>query len=294
MKILIYGHNGWISNLMQNYLLINKVNFYVSKIRVDNFQDVCNEIESINPSHLMCFIGRTHGGNINTIDYLENKDKLDINLKDNLYAPFNLVTAVDKYNIHLTYSGTGCIYTYDEYHKIGDLTTGFTEDDIPNFKGSAYSTVKGYTDQIMKYKTNVLNLRIRMPISSESNSRNFINKIINYDKICSIPNSMSVLDDLIPIMLDMATKNTIGTYNFTNPGLITHNEILEMYKEYVDPKFKWSNFTIEEQANILKAERSNNYLDTSKLQILYPKLKNIKECVRNIMINIKKVNNNLL
>ena len=146
----------------------------------------------------------------------------------------------------------------------------------------------------MKYKTNVLNLRIRMPISSESNSRNFINKIINYDKICSIPNSMSVLDDLIPIMLDMATKNTIGTYNFTNPGLITHNEILEMYKEYVDPKFKWSNFTIEEQANILKAERSNNYLDTSKLQILYPKLKNIKECVRNIMINIKKVNNNLL
>ena len=163
-------------------------------------------------SHKNCGIKAFDDFNGNCV----NKDKLDINLKDNLYAPLNLVTAVDIYNIHLTYLGTGCIYTYDEYHKSGDLTTGFTEDDRPNFKGSAFSTVKGYTDQNMKYKTNVLNLRIRMPISSESNSRNFINKIINYDKICSIPNSMSVLDDLIPIMLDMATKNTIGTYNIPN------------------------------------------------------------------------------
>jgi hypothetical protein len=62
---------------------------------------------------------------------------------------------------------------------------------------------------------------------------------------------MSVLPDLLPIVLDMMDKRMTGTINLTNPGLITHNEILEMFTEIVDPSFKWSNFSIEEQ-NILK------------------------------------------
>ena len=46
---------------------------------------------------------------------------------------------------------------------------------MPNFFGSSYSVVKGFTDRLMKlYDENVLNLRIRMPITGEQNSRNFI------------------------------------------------------------------------------------------------------------------------
>jgi hypothetical protein len=99
---------------------------------------------------------------------------------------------------------------------------------------------------------------------------------------------MTVLPELIPIIIDMANKKITGTINLTNPGLITHNEILEMYKEYVDPSFTWNNFTIEEQAEILATGRSNNYLDTSKLEKLYPQVKNIKDSVRDILINYKK------
>ncbi len=40
-------------------------------------------------------------------------------------------------------------------------------------------------------------------------------------------------------------NKTIGTINLTNPGLITHNEILTMYKEIVDPDFRWENLNIE-------------------------------------------------
>ena len=81
---------------------------------------------------------------------------------------------------------------------------------------------------------------------------------------------MTVLDELLPIMVDMSTKKITGTINLTNPGLISHNEILEMYKEIVDSKFTYKNFSIEEQAKILAADRSNNYLDTSRLEKLYP------------------------
>ena len=64
--------------------------------------------------------------------------------------------------------------------------------------------------------------------------------------------------------------NLTGTINLTNPGAITHNEILAMYKEIVDPTFTWENFTVEEKNQILASERSNNLLDTTKLQSLYP------------------------
>ena len=77
------------------------------------------------------------------------------------------------------------------------------EQDKPNFFGSSYSTVKGYTDRLMHelYDDSVLNVRIRMPITSEVNSRNFITKITNYKRVCSIPNSMTVLDNLLPVMI---------------------------------------------------------------------------------------------
>ena len=79
-------------------------------------------------------------------------------------------------------------------------------------------------------------------------------------------------------------QKTIGTLNLTNPGLISHNEILELYKELVDPSFTWKNFTQEEQRAILASDRSNNYLDTTRLQELFPDVKPIKVAVRECLL----------
>ena len=50
-------------------------------------------------------------------------------------------------------------------------------------------------------------------------------------QVCNIPNSMTILDDLLPIALVMSERKLTGAYNFTNPGAISHNEILDLYKE---------------------------------------------------------------
>lgn len=84
-------------------------------------------------------------------------------------------------------------------------------------------------------------------------------------QIISIPNSMTVLPELLPIAVTLALRRLAGPINFTNPGAISHNEILELCREYVYPDLEWSNFTVEEQNKILKAPRSNNTLDTSKV-----------------------------
>ena len=263
-----------------------------SDLRAES-EEIKQDILSKNITHVLCCMGRTHGSinNIDytTIDYLENKETLPINLNDNLYSPISLALFCEKNNIHFTYIGTGCIYEYDDKHTIYN-GVGFTEDDAPNFFGSNYSIVKGYTNNLMK-QTNALHLRIRMPITSEENIRNFITKITTYEKICSVKNSMTVLDELIPISIDMMLNNERGTFNFTNPGNISHNEILQLYTLIVDYDFTWKNFTTEEQDKILLGKRSNNLLDTTKLEENY-KILNIRDSVKKCLHEIvsKKTN----
>lgn len=133
-------------------------------------------------------------------------------------------------------------------------------------------------EDLLKNYENVCTLRVRMPISSDlSNPRNFITKIARYEKVVNIPNSMTILDELLPISIEMAKRNLTGIYNFTNPGVVSHNEILEMYRDYIDPSFTWKNFNLEEQAKVIVAPRSNNELETTKLKNEFPELMPIKE-----------------
>jgi len=260
MKILFFGSKGWIGRQFCEYLNENNILYIESDLRADNEKDVEKEINENNPTHIISFIGRTYGDNFNTIDYLEQPGKLVENIRDNLYAPIILSILCERYNIHYTYMGTGCIFEYNISGKKN------SEEDAPNFFGSSYSIVKGYTDRLQHmYSKNTLNLRIRMPIINYDHERNFITKITNYEYVCSVPNSMTVLHDMYPIILDMIKKNITGTFNMCNKGVITHNEILELYKTHVDNDFTWKNFTIEEQNKILLSKRSNIELSTEKL-----------------------------
>lgn len=45
-----------------------------------------------------------------------------------------------------------------------------------------------------------------MPISDDLNPRNFITKITKYQKVVNIPNSMSVLTELLPVSISMSER----------------------------------------------------------------------------------------
>lgn len=67
------------------------------------------------------------------------------------------------------------------------------------------------------------------------------------------------------MVIALAEHRETGVYNFTNPGAASHNEVLEMYRDIVEPGFTWENFSIEEQSKVVKADRSNCVLDAGKL-----------------------------
>ena len=145
--VLIYGSKGWIGSQVCELLKKLGIEFIEGKIRAEDIDGLEKEIEEIKPTHIMSFIGRTHGKigdcEYTTIDYLEQPGKIKENVRDNLYSPIVFAILSNKYNYHYTYLGTGCIFEYDSSHLFGEEINGFCVNAVPNFFGSAYSVVKG-------------------------------------------------------------------------------------------------------------------------------------------------------
>ena len=255
---LLFGKNGWICGKLIELLTEQGKTFFVSECRTENRESVIQEIEQYNPTHILNAAGFTGKPNV---DECELK-KLET-IRSNVIGTLNIADICAEKNIHHLLYATGCIFEYDEDHPV--FGKGFTEDEIPNFYGSFYSHTKAMVEDILIHYPTTCILRVRMPISDDLSPRNFITKILNYEKVVNIPNSMTVLSELIPISLIMAERRLTGIFNFCNPGAISHNEILEMYKMYIDHTYTYQNFSVEEQSMILKAGRSNNTLDHIKL-----------------------------
>jgi UDP-glucose 4,6-dehydratase len=293
-KALIWGSNGWIGKQFQDVLLRKGWEVVSATSRSQNRLDVSREIDIVQPTHIVSLIGRTHGPGFTTIDYLEQSGKLHDNIQDNLYGPITLASIAKSKGLHMMYMGTGCIFEYDDIHTLDKDSLAFREEDVPNFFGSSYSVVKGFTDRIMseEYGNTCLNVRIRMPISKEDCPRNFITKILSYKKICSIPNSMTVLDDILPCLADSMDRGITGTLNAVNPGVIEHDTILSWYREFQNVDHTWESITTDTLVgSCVKAARSNNRLDTTRIQSLFPNIPSIDTSVRNILQTCKFLTN---
>jgi len=265
-SFIIVGKTGWIGNKVGELLTQQGQTWRFLQSRLEDRTAVAKELDEFKPTHVLNAAGVTGRPNVDWCE--DNKQET---IRANVVGLLTLCDLTNARGIHLTNYATGCIYSYDEAHPIGGKT--FTETDPPNFDGSFYSLTKGLVERMVRETyNNVLVLRLRMPISDDLNPRNFITKISRYAKVVNIPNSMTILHDMLPISVKAAQRKLTGVYNFTNPGAISHNQVLDLYKKYINPEFKYVNFSEEEQNLILKAKRSNNQLDTTKLETAFPEM----------------------
>lgn len=255
---LIWGGEGWVAGHLRDLLKSQGKEVYTTTVRMQDREAVLQELKKIKPTHVFNCAGCTGRPNV---DWCE--DHKEETIRSNVIGTLNLADCCFLEGVHITVFATGCIYAYDDKHPIGG--PGYTEEDPANFDGSFYSETKAHVESVMKTYKNALILRLRMPVSDDLHPRNFVTKISKYERVVDIPNSNSILHDLLPGSIVMAEHNDTGVYNFTNPGAISHNEVLSLFKQHVRPEFTWKNFTLEEQAKVIKAGRSNCKLDTTKL-----------------------------
>jgi 3,5-epimerase/4-reductase len=267
MKYLIFG-NGWIGNKFAEYLGEEAT---LSTARIESINDAKTEIFKYNPLWVINCIGKTGKPNV---DWCElHKDET---LFGNVIVPLILLEACRDTGVQLLHIGTGCIYdgTNDG--------NGYTEEDDPNFAGSYYSNTKAFIERLLK-EFDILQLRIRMPISEDLSERNLITKLLKYDNIIDIPNSITYVNDLLKVAKALMEDGARGIFNVVNPQPELHTEILNYYNK-ISPVYKqFKVISLEELDKTILAKRSNCVLSIKKLESfgleMTPTNEVIKKCV---------------
>lgn len=254
IKIRIFGATGYLGSSCVHYFRSAGYQILDKRVDITDPSALSRAFHSEKPD---VAINLTGPPSYPTIDWCE--DHKEETVKMIVSAPINFTLAASEsgaYPIQLT---SGCIYN-------GGTERQFTEDDAPNFFGSFYSRMRIVGQEALK-ELPVLQARIRMPISIFNNPRNFIDKITSYKKVISIPNSVTLIEDLWPAMEKLISSKPVGILNLTNEGYLEHKQVLEAYKRIVDPSHSYELITLKQlqgPGGITKAKRSNCILSTNK------------------------------
>ena len=182
----------------------------------------------------------------------------------NVELPLRIAGACSENQVIYGHLSSGCIYT--GYN--GNL--GFNEDDEPNYSWkqnncSYYSGTKAKCEELLNQIEMKYVWRIRMPFNSAMNERNYLYKLLKYDKLINMPNSLSYIEELVEAMIDTYARGLeYGTYNLTNPGAVKASDIMNIYRFYNIISKEPNYITESELMELVKAPRSNCLLDSTK------------------------------
>ena len=163
---------------------------------------------------------------------------------------------------------SGCIFTGA---KPGG--GGFTEEDEPNFSFhrppcSFYSGTKALGEEILVGAEACYIWRLRIPFNEVDEPRNYLTKLMRYTRLLDAQNSLSQLDEFVRASWQLwRLQAPFGTYNVTNPGVVTAREIVALIQRTGVCRKSFDFFADEAEFMRMAARtpRSNCVLDSSKL-----------------------------
>jgi 3,5-epimerase/4-reductase len=265
-KILILG-NGYIANKLQKAWSAP-----IYDKRILSYQDALTAFKKYKPSILINCIGHTGAHNVDDCELDVDKCVLA-----NTMVPVWLGELAFRNPVKLVHVSSGCIYHYD-YKRQKPIT----EKDVPDYFNLFYSRTKIYAEGVLNAlskKSNVLIVRIRIPLDNQPHSRNILNKLIKYKTVIDIANSVTYIPDFIKALEHLLKIDAKGTFNLTNKGGLKYPDLMDAYKKVV-PDFKYSVMPLKN----LKLDRTNVLLSVSKLEKTGFKVRKIKdileECVK--------------
>jgi len=274
-KILLFGSTGFIGSQLKAALEEKGYDVHGPRIEIRNFDEVKKTFEEINPDYVINATGMTGRPNV---DWCETHpvETLSVNVGGSL----NIASIAHSMNIKVAQVSSGCVYDGDNNGK------GYSENDEPNFFGSIYSRSRVISEKLLKEFSNVLQLRIRIPIMGKPSPKNLIDKLLKYPQMINIVNSCTVIEDFIPATIQLIEMGQTGVVNMTNIGAMDHKSIMTLYKEIVDPSYEINIMPKEEQDGLCK-RRSNCILSSDKREELGVHMPPLEESIRRIMENYK-------
>ena len=220
------------------------------------------------------------------VDACENDKESCWNM--NTILPVDLQRFCQYAGILFIHISSGCIY--DGYDK------EFTEEDEPNFgmfsdRSSFYSKTKHAAELMMKDLTDTYIFRIRIPFTCDNTPRNYINKLLGYDTLISLTNSITCVEEFTEMLFNMIDSRDIystpwGIYNAVNPNPIDAKEVTSIMSDHGYMNLNWQFIDIADLDT--KANRSNCVLSDNKLQSIGYRFKDTKESLNHAIKQLSK------
>ena len=200
-------------------------------------------------------------------------------IQGNTVLPIMIAEACQKQGVYLLHMATGCVY-----YGYSTDPLGWKESDFPN-PSAVYTRSKYAADLVLSTLPNVGIGRIRMPLDYLSTPANLINKLASYPKVIDVINSVTVVEDMASAFYELLRQKASGIFHVTNPGAIRHHEILELYRQYVDPTHSNEWITAEDlvATGLAARKRSNTILQSENLSKYGIQLRPIKEAVEDTL-----------
>jgi dTDP-4-dehydrorhamnose reductase len=261
--ILLLGKSGYVSKRFQDYFNYKNIEYRVVSLREKPEVVLTDLLKTIKPRFVINAMGYTGKPNVDACE-LQKRECLYVNV---ILAEI-VADTCRKFNIPLGFVSSGCIYLEYEveyWHK-------FSENSKPNFtfaedNCSWYSGTKALGESLVKKSWDKTYIwRLRMPFNHIDGERNYLSKILSYNKIWSSPNSLSNLDEFVKLAhKSMVNEISYGIYNMINPLEMSARGIHEIAKKHYIGRKSYEYFeNLEEFNKIIETPRSNCVLTCSK------------------------------
>ena len=212
MKYLILG-NGWIGNMLKQYLGDKAV---LIETDINDF-DISAESDEARSCDVWI-----NTAAVTNIDFAE-KNKRNA-FETNVLGAWGLAIDAKSAGKKYVFFSSACIFESEG----GNMFDVKYENSEPNPK-CFYSETKSMAERlILEEYPESLVVRPRLPISSTPHPRNTLDKLANYEKINDAQESVTVIEDMMPVLVDLIERGEKGIFHLVNAWTISPAEMADL------------------------------------------------------------------
>jgi len=284
--IYLLGGSGYVGQAYQDLLTKKNIPFRNLRRAELDYTDVATlqaALAAERPEFLINAAGYTGKPNVDACE----KDKAEC-LFGNAVLPGRVAAACAAEGVPWGHVSSGCIFTGSRPDG-----SGFREEDTPNFSFrtnncSFYSGTKALGEETLAEVENVFIWRLRIPFDHRDGPRNYLTKLMRYERLLEAENSISQLHEFVASTFACWEKRIpFGTYNVTNPGHVTTREVVDLIKASGVSQKDFDFFSDEDEFMQLAAKtpRSNCTMDSSKLAAAGIVMTEVREAIQRDLAN---------
>jgi dTDP-4-dehydrorhamnose reductase len=264
--IYLLGGSGYVGHAYQALLTRKGIPFRNLKRSDLDYSDVARltaALKADRPDFLINAAGYTGKPNVDACELHKTEC-----LFGNAVLPGRIAEACSAAGVPWGHVSSGCIYTGSRPDG-----SGFTELDAPNFtfrqnNCSFYSGTKALGEEVLAGRTDVYLWRLRIPFDEVESPRNYLTKLMRYQRLLEAENSISQLAEFVSATFACWEKRIpFGTYNVTNPGKVTTREVVDLIRAsgVCTKQYEFFKDESDFMQTAAKTPRSNCVMESTKL-----------------------------